>query len=124
MTKSSLFFLTATFTIIILGTFFLSKKGNQSNTNVSPTSYEYFWSDTCPHCSNVAKFIETWEKKDTFKMEKIEINKSSENTQLFLERGTQICKISRNKLGVPLLVTPEGKCFFGDQPIIEFLKSI
>jgi hypothetical protein len=115
--------------IIILtgGVFLLTREGGENQvlgTVEPPETSQYFWSETCPHCANVAEFMETWEGKDKFEMKKYEVNESSENTTLFLKSGTQICNIPRNKLGVPLLITPEAECFSGDTPIIDYLKNL
>lgn len=120
--------LTVGVTILILlgGVYLLTRnnEGESNSTDILPSYHQYFWSKTCPHCTNVAEFINTWEGKDVFEMEKIEVNESRENSLIFLDRGTKICKIPRSTLGVPLLVTPEGKCFTGDTLIIEYLKSL
>ena len=36
----------------------------------------------------------------------------------------KICEIKSSEMGVPFLVTPEGKCFAGDQSIIEHFKNL
>lgn len=124
MTKTTIAFAVFTILIFIGGVTLLTRNNQYSQTPSLPENVEYFWSETCPHCKKVADFIETWEGKDAFEMEKVEINDTNENTMLFLQRGTQVCKIPRNQLGVPLLITPEGKCFLGDAPIIDYLKSL
>lgn len=87
----------------------------------SPTSHQYFFSPTCPHCTKVAEFMETWDKKDTFQMQKYDVS-DTENSDLFLARG-KACGIRPSELGVPLLMTLEGKCIVGDTPIIDYLKT-
>jgi glutaredoxin-related protein len=128
MNKTALIFAAITILIVGAGVFFLGSgstvNDNSLPSSTTPSQHQYFWSKTCPHCANVAEFMDTWEGKDVFEMEKFEINESTENTLLFLDRGTNICKIPRSTLGVPLLVTPEGKCFSGDTPIIDYLKSL
>ncbi len=112
--------------IIIGGVFINSVKNegqNESQAIILPTEYEYFWSETCPHCANVAEFMESWDKKDKIQMQKFEVNESLDNKKKFVERG-DFCQIPRNQLGVPLLVTPEGICYPGDGPIIEYLKGL
>ena len=95
---------------------------------VAPQNYEYYWSETCPHCTNVEEFLEGWEKDlpaqaGKIQMDKFEVNESVKNAQKFIARGTY-CKIPRSKLGVPLLITPEGKCLTGDTSIIEYFKGL
>src|SRR4030043_2252162 len=114
-----------TIIIVVIGVTLLTKNNQGQNTQVSLPEYnQYFWSKTCPRCANVAKFMDTWEGKDVFEMEKFEISESRENSLLLLDRGIKICKIPKDELGIPLLVTPEGKCFSGEEPIIEYLKNI
>jgi glutaredoxin-related protein len=125
MKKVSLIVGAITIAIIIGGVLLLG--GNSDTQEVvdeNITYHQYFWSETCPKCKNVADFVDTWEAKDVFEMEKIEINESRENTVRFLTQGTKVCNLPRNRLGVPLLVTPDGECFFGDTPIIDYLKNI
>jgi len=90
---------------------------------VAPEKIEYYWSETCPHCANVEEFMQGWESKEKIQMDKFEVNESVDNAQKFIARGTY-CKIPRSKLGVPLLITPEGKCLTGDEPIIEYFKNL
>lgn len=54
-------------------------------------------------------------------MQKYDVSQA-ENSDLFIKRG-QACGIRPSELGVPFLVTPEAKCYLGDEPIIEFLKN-
>lgn len=126
MLKTRLIFGFITMAIVAGGVFLLTRNDRDQNSisQSLPDYHLYFWSETCPHCKNVADFIENWEGKDIFEMENIEINGSNENTMLFLQMGTQVCRIPRNQLGVPLLVAPDGKCLSGDVPIIDYLKSV
>lgn len=98
-------------------------KGNQK-TAFPPSSYEYYWGTTCPHCKNVEEFMNTWDKKDKFTFNKFEVYESQVNANRLIKTG-KLCRLPQEELGgVPLLVTPEGKCFAGDTPIIEYLKSL
>ncbi|MFC1600542.1 hypothetical protein ACFL25_00510 [Patescibacteria group bacterium] len=126
---SKLTFAIVVISIIILtgGVLLLSREGGENQalgTVTSPSQHQYFWSETCPHCANVAEFIKTWEGKEKFEMEKYEVNESGENRNLFIENGTKICKKPANRLGVPLLITPKGECLSGDTSIIEYLKGL
>ena len=96
----------------------------QKNTNTSPlTGYEYFWGGGCPHCAVIEEFLATWEGKDKINIEKKEVWKDTGNSRVLGAR-TAACNIPQDELGVPLLVTPEGQCIVGDQPIIEHLKNL
>ncbi len=114
----------ATLAILVGGVFFF---GRQSSGEVSgiaaPTGYEYYWGDGCPHCKNVDDFMSTWENKDKFELQKFETWKNRDNAKR-LQARSDACKIPRASQGVPLLVTPDGKCLDGDVTIIDFLKNM
>lgn len=86
-------------------------------------TYEYFWGNTCPHCKNVAAFMETWSLKDKIKIDKKEVYDNADNARLLGKRAIA-CKIPQDQIPVPFLVTPSDKCIIGDQPIIEYFKKI
>ena len=86
-------------------------------------TFEYFWGNTCPHCKNVAAFMETWPLKDKIKIDKKEVYDNQANAKLLVERAAA-CKISKDQIPVPFLVIPSGICVSGDQPIIEYFKKI
>ncbi|OGM29066.1 hypothetical protein A2962_04225 [Candidatus Woesebacteria bacterium RIFCSPLOWO2_01_FULL_39_61] len=125
MKKYSLVILIAIVFLVIGGFVVVSKNHQPANENTAdpPSINQYFWSETCPHCAKVAEFLDGWDKKDKFQLEKFEINESSENRLKFYKMG-MFCEISRDNLGVPFLVTSEGKCFIGDEPIIGYLESL
>ena len=110
-----------TLVIVIGGAVLLTK--NQPQKLSLPENYEYFWKDGCPHCENVAKFLETWDRRDQVKIDKFDIATDRQSQDRMVERATY-CKLNTTQLGVPLLFTPDGKCFEGDEPIIEFLKKL
>lgn len=122
MKKIPLVAIIATLAILAGGIFLFSKNTPSPAPLPAPTTHEYFFSPTCPHCTNVNVFIESWDKKDTFQMQKYDVS-GTENSDLFLGRG-KACGIRPSELGVPLLVTTEGKCLLGDEPIIEYLKNL
>ncbi|OGM06142.1 hypothetical protein A2125_02330 [Candidatus Woesebacteria bacterium GWB1_43_5] len=107
--------------ILIGGIFFVSK--NQASEFSAPTTYEYFWGDGCPHCAKVAEFFDSWDGDEKLKVDKKEVWNNPANTSLMTQRA-RTCNITPTEMGVPLLVTPEGKCVGGDEPIINFLKGL
>ena len=110
--------------LIIIGGFFINEVKKEKSIDASPiTTHEYFWSETCPHCAEVSKFMENWERKDQFDLQKFEVGKSASNAKLLIARGLN-CKIDQKDLGVPLLVTPQGQCVEGNEPIIQYLESL
>jgi len=105
-------------------TIFLNLSKNNKPSLPSPaTSYEYFWGNGCPHCAKVEEFLNSWDKKDKIQIDKKEVWYDKSNASLMAQRANH-CNIPSDQLGVPLLFTPDGKCLIGDQPIIEYFKSL
>jgi len=87
------------------------------------TSHEYYYRDDCPHCANVAEFMDGWEDKDKLELKKSEITQDFEGHRTMLARA-EACGIPLQQTGVPFLVTPEGECILGDAPIIDYFSSM
>jgi hypothetical protein len=113
--------------IIVIGgyVFLLSRSSNGSDTTSSSNSggLLYFWSITCPHCKNVAAFLESYSEKDKIVLDKKEVSENRDNARLLSEKAAS-CNIPSNQVGIPLLVTKEGECLSGDTPIIDYLKKL
>lgn len=109
--------------LIIVGGILIFSKGPKTNPQPLPSNLEYFWGDGCPHCKNVEDFMNTWNKKESVKIDKFEVWNSPENAAI-LKARYEYCKIPVSEMGVPLLFTPEGKCYSGDTPIIDYLKTL
>lgn len=117
--------------VIIVGGVFLTSKGQDSDSSGSyplPTELTYYWGDGCPHCKIVEDFLETWEKNLPAGRRGLKIDKKEVwNNVAYakeLKARYEYCKVSQSEMGVPLLFTPEGKCYSGDTPIIDYLKNI
>jgi thiol-disulfide isomerase/thioredoxin len=111
--------------ILIIGGIFTFSNNSQSSPTppVATDSYLYFWGEGCPHCKNVADFLETWDGKDKIKLDKREVWYNRDNAKLMQEKS-KICNLKQSEMGVPLMITPDGKCLIGDEPIINLLKSL
>lgn len=109
--------------VLTLGYLFLISKGASQAPTETRSSYLYFWSETCPHCKKVSEFLDTWPHTAQIPMDKKEVSKSRENSEVLVKEAAK-CNISEEGLGVPFLVTPEGKCLEGDEPIINHFKSL
>lgn len=129
MNKTVILIILATLLLLIGGVFFFSNKQNSSSTPPPlPPNLEYFWGGGCPHCANVEEFLKTWdppvgEAGKKVKIDKFEVWSNPKNAAL-MEARYNYCRTPRAEMGVPLLFTPEGKCFSGDTPIIQFLKEL
>jgi glutaredoxin len=123
--KTFIGLIAVTLLIIIGGVFFFSKSSSSEPLDPlpSPTSYEYYWGDGCPHCKNVQDFFDSWEDYDKANIEKYEVwyNKSNQKR---MQQRADACKINLQEMGVPLLVTPTGECIGGDTPIIDHFKNL
>jgi len=122
--KNFLFFIILVVILVIIGGLFLNEVKKEGPSKSTPiTTHEYYWSETCPHCAKVNEFMENWEKKDQFDFQKYEVGTTSETSRLLLSRANT-CGISQDQIGVPLIVTPQGQCIIGDEPIIGYLESL
>lgn len=110
--------------IFILGIFLVSKSSSPKPIVYPlPADLTYYWGDGCPHCKIVSDFLSTWDKKDTVKIHKKEVWNDAANAKE-LKARYEYCKVPQSEMGVPLLFTPDGKCYSGDQPIIDYFKSL
>lgn len=114
-------------TILILGggAYFLTKPAKpidipQREANV----YEYFWGNGCPHCKVVQDFLDTWDKKDTIKLTKYEVWYDKANAKIMEARYNSCLEKPQGQMAVPFMITPDGKCLVGDEPIINLFKSL
>lgn len=106
-----------------LGFLYIANNQPQKEQATAPQGYEYFWGDGCPHCANVETFLSGWDKAGTINLTKMEVWKNQTNASLLQKRAAS-CGIPDDKVGVPLLYTPDGQCISGDQPIISFLQNL
>lgn len=122
--RDSLFFSSIIAILILTGAVLISyvKEENPTIAFAPPKTFEYYFSINCPGCVNVDNFLGSWEGKDKIFVEKIEV-KNSETAKKFYARGV-FCEFEKNELGLPLLVTPDVKCFTEDFQIIEHLESL
>lgn len=123
MNRTSVIAIIVTILILVGGAFLVTKDNSKPIPSPEPNTYEYFWGDGCPHCKIVADFMETWSGKDKIKINKLEVWNNTKNAEVMAERA-KVCNIPRTELGVPFMVTPDGKCLTGDQPIIDHFKKL
>lgn len=106
--------------IIAAGIKFLSKPQKPIP---SLSGYELFVGQSCPHCKLVEDFISSWKDKDKIQINQMEVWYNADNARIMQARA-KTCGIGPSGMGVPFMVTPDGKCLDGDEPIIDYLKSL
>ncbi|MEI6498492.1 MAG: hypothetical protein WCO23_00860 [bacterium] len=82
----------------------------------------FFYSDTCPHCKNVEKFIDENNIKAKIDFVSKEVSTNDKNANDLISKG-QECKIAEENIGAVPLYWDNGVCTVGDTPIIDYLKS-
>ena len=110
--------------IIVIAFFvFFYERSNQSNAqSLENASIIFFYGKTCPHCKIVEDFIKENNVREKIKFEEAEIYFNRENARIFKEKN-KVCGITDEKnMGVPFLWA-EGKCYSGDQEVINYFKS-
>lgn len=77
-----------------------------------------FYSNSCPHCKNVEKYISENGVLDKIAIDQKEVSSGNNYTQFVATAR----KCGMKGSGVPLL-WDGSKCYAGDEPIINFLKN-
>lgn len=79
-----------------------------------------FYSNSCPHCKNVEKYISDNGILEKISIDQKEVSSGDNSTQLVI--AAKKCGIASDKIGVPFL-WDGAKCYVGDTPIIDFLND-
>jgi glutaredoxin len=113
--------------LIVIGAYFYvnSQKTVTQKFPDSEAQLLFFWGDGCPHCENVKNYIKDNNLETKVKIAYKEVYMDQNNRKL-LEATIQKCpEIDTSRgIGVPLAFdTQNSKCFYGDIPIIEWLKA-
>lgn len=87
----------------------------------APSSDEYYWSVTCPHCAKVNEFLENWEHTSELELQKFETGDTQ--NALRLQARAASCNIPRTQIGVPLIYTTDERCIVGSESIISYFES-
>ena len=80
-----------------------------------------FYRESCPHCKIVDEFINANNITSKLSFEHKEIWSNTDNRNEMIT-AAKSCNLDLNNIGVPFLYY-EGKCYLGDQPIIDLLKQ-
>ena len=87
------------------------------------TALVLYYGDGCSHCKIVEDYITQNNLQAKLSLSEKEVWKNKSNQNELIEKA-KICKLDLSNLGVPMLWDAKGsKCYEGDQPIIDFLKT-
>lgn len=75
----------------------------------------------CPHCQNVEKFISDNKLGEKYDIQMKNIDESGLYANELMARS-QLCSISAESLGVPLLYD-SGECYMGEDEIIDYFRK-
>ncbi|MFA5109324.1 MAG: hypothetical protein WC458_02170 [Patescibacteria group bacterium] len=82
-----------------------------------------FYSDSCPHCQNVEKYINDNGVKNQLGFQELEVSQNKNNSALLVKKAHQ-CGLDVNSgIGVPFFFDGE-KCLLGDQDIIAYFEKL
>ena len=99
------------------------KKVPSPASNNQNTDLVLYYGNTCPHCKIVEEWLQKNDSSNKLGVTQKEVYQNSDNQKDMIAKAT-ICKLDLNNLGVPMLWDGKNsKCYEGDQPIIDFLKS-
>ena len=95
-----------------------------------PSGIVWFFGDGCPHCKNVEDYIAQNNIAQKVKYTMLEVpfgGKTSTQLQSNAALAIQLaegCKRDVSQgVGIPFLYDGNGKCYDGDQDVINFLKN-
>lgn len=92
----------------------------------SDANFILYVGEGCPHCQNVEEFINSNQINQKLKINYKEIYKNADNRNELIQTVKKNCsELEENGgVGIPVFFDiSQQKCFQGDQPIIDFLKS-
>jgi len=90
-------------------------------TDSTNNSVVFYYSDTCPHCANVEKYISEKKVEEKIKFVKKEVSKDQRNATEMAKRAAD-CGLDQQTLGVPFLFDGQ-KCYEGEDDVINFFSS-
>jgi glutaredoxin len=97
-----------------------------SGVNVSEADLILFWGQGCPHCEKVLQYITDNKLNGKVKIAYKEVYNDAGNQQLMADTVKKCPEIDTSQgMGVPLAFdTKAQKCFYGDQPIIDWFAPM
>lgn len=99
------------------------QKAAQENAQNPAAKIVLYYSNSCPHCKNVEKFIADNGLKSKVTFAQKEVGGNPLNAQEMVKKAA-LCKVETGTLGVPFLWDGENgdKCLMGDEDIIEYFR--
>ena len=116
MTKKKISIIIAFVVLAIAGTVIYLGRNRNSNQAL------FFYGNTCPHCKVVEEYMKDNQIEKIIPLRKFEVYKNPINAQILQDKAKQ-CGINDQEVGVPLL-WKDGKCYVGEEKIINLFKSI
>lgn len=114
--NKKLILLTILFAVVSITAFFILAENKTPNGQLI-----LYYSEECPHCKIVEEFISQNNIQNKISFIRKEVSANQINAEEMAEKA-KICGIPVDSIGVPFL-WDGGKCFIGDQPIIDFFKQ-
>lgn len=112
--------------IVLGGAYFW--KTSQGDPAVSPeqevsvaSGIVYYYGEECPHCKDVAEFLEKNGIAEKVNFEKKEVWHNTTNARE-MDAKVRICGLDKKNVGVPFLFA-DGKCFIGTPDVTGFFKK-
>lgn len=112
-------------TVVIAGVVFWGTRQPDSKIEEKSSSTTdvivYYYGETCPHCQDVAKFLEENKIADKVDFTKKEVwNNAGHNAEMQKRVGE--CGLNKSEVGVPFLYA-RGECLIGTPAVTGFFKK-
>ncbi len=118
MNKKIVIFIIVGIVVLAGAVFFFVQNQNQPP---EENKIIYFYGEGCPHCVNVDTFMQDNKIEDKVSFVKKEVFNNAANAEE-LTKTAQLCALSANEVGVPLLYDGT-QCYVGDVDVINFFKQ-
>jgi len=108
---------------IVAGLAFLavSSLSGKPASKIDTTKTVLYFGNTCPHCKDLAKYIEENKIKEKVNFEEKEVYGNAKNSKELVEVAKS-CNLGMETVGVPFLFA-NGKCFIGIDEAKNYLRS-
>jgi glutaredoxin len=93
----------------------------QVDSDIEKKDIVFYFSDNCPGCVNITKYLKENDVKNKIGFEEKNINKNEADAEQMAE-DAMYCNVEEDSFGVPFLWA-EGKCYTGEKNIINFFDT-